>query len=137
MKKIKTLIVLSVFAFIISGCVAPLLVTPVVVGAAGGAGGVYSVKTDSVEDNFNITKDRAFEIMIELIKADNGIITKSSIYDGRIDGELVSSKIYVTIKQINDTQVHMKIEARKNLNLLPDKETAVRLYRQFVKDAGL
>jgi len=133
MKNIKLLILATLFSFVFSGCVA---VAPVVVAAGAGAGGVYSVTTDSIEDNFNMSKDLAFETMIEIIKAENGIITKSSIYDGKIEGELISSKLFIEIKAVNDKQVKVKIEARKGMNLLPDKETAVRVHRLFLKESG-
>lgn len=129
MKILKTALISVLLMYVFSACVpAPLILA----GASGGA--VYSSTTNSVKDVFNISKEQAFETMIGIIAADDGHISVSSIADGRIEAKIGKSLVVVTIKPINDQAIEVTVRAHKYVELLPDKETAVKYYRAFVNE---
>ncbi|WP_022850017.1 DUF3568 family protein [Limisalsivibrio acetivorans] len=101
---------------------------------AGAAGTTYSVTTDSITDTVNISRERSFEVMVDVIKNDKGIILESSIAEGRIYAEMLGSEVIVTFENIGEGSTKIKIRARKTLNLMPDKETATRVYKSFIQE---
>jgi len=129
----KNLFILLTTIVLLGGCIAVPAISPLVAGGAGAAG-AYSVTTDSVTDNFNVSKERAFEVVMDILKREGGIITQSSLFDGTIRGEYIGRKIRIVIKAYNEKQVKVMFEARKGFNLLPDSDTAVKLYRMFSKE---
>ncbi len=106
---------------------------PLVIGGASG-GAVYSGTSDHIEDVFSISKEQAFETMIGLITKDEGQIKVSSITDGKIHATIGKTLLYVTITPVDDMTIKVSIRAKKkHIELIPDKESAVRYYRAFVK----
>ncbi|ADD68180.1 hypothetical protein Dacet_1410 [Denitrovibrio acetiphilus DSM 12809] len=129
MRKIKLAVMLSVLTFALSACaLAPLVVG----GAAGGA--VYSTTSDHIKDVFSISKEHAFETMVGIIAGEDGKITLSSITDGKIEARLGDSLLFVAISPLNETSTEVSIRAKKHMELIPDKDTAVRIYRAFVRE---
>ena len=128
MKNLKVATVLLVLFTVMGACV-PF---PLIVGGASG-GAVYSGTSDHMEDVFNISKEQAFETMIELITKDDGQIKLSSITDGKIQAGIGKTLLYISITPIDDMTIKVSIRAKKHIELIPDKETAIRYYRSFVK----
>ncbi|MGE4318006.1 MAG: hypothetical protein AB7E96_03780 [Deferribacterales bacterium] len=130
--KLNTLVLASVFALmgIMWGCVA----APVVVAGAAGGGAVYSVTADTVTDTFTMSKEQAFEVMIGILNSQDAKITLSSISDGKINAQIEKSLVYVSIEQFNADSIKLVINAKKHIEFLPDKDTAVRIYRLFIKE---
>ncbi|KAA0257417.1 hypothetical protein FHQ18_10240 [Deferribacter autotrophicus] len=128
MKKYLMILVLLITLSFTVSCVAP-----VVVAAGAGAGATYSLTTDSVSDNFAISKERAVEIFSQIIKRKKGKLILVSISEGKIDAEIGKVKIYFRAKPLTSNATKVVIKARKGYNLLPDKETAVELFKKFVK----
>lgn len=114
---------------LVSACVpAPLIIG----GASGGA--VYSTTSDHIKDTFNISKEQAFEVMIGIVANEDGRVTISSIADGKIEAKLGKSLLFVNIKPIDDTMIELSIRAKKHIELIPDRDTAVKIYRTFVRE---
>lgn len=129
MKNIKFAVILTVLILALGACVpAPLIIG----GASGGA--VYSTTNDHIKDTFNISREQAFEVMIGILTSEDGKIEESSIADGKIKAKLRKSTVYITIKPVNERATEVAIRAKKHIELIPDKETSVRLYRVFVKE---
>jgi len=126
MRNFKTAVVLAAAMFVLGAC-APLIIG----GASGGA--VYSTTSDHIKDNFRISKEQAFEVLVGLITADDGKITVSSIAEGKIQARIGNSFLFVNIKPINDMTIEVSFRAKKHIEIIPDKDTAVRYYRSFVK----
>jgi len=126
----KTIVILSIYliSLFLTGCVAP-----VIVAAGAGAGAAYSLTADSVSDNFPISKERAVEVFSQILKSENGKILIVSISEGKIDGEIGKKKVYFRAKPLTANATKVVIKVRKGYNLLPDKESAVELYKKFVK----
>jgi hypothetical protein len=129
MQRMKLTVMSVMLLLFISGCIpAPLIIG----GASGGA--VYTTTSDHIKDTFNISKEQAFEVMIGIVAKEDGSVTVSSIADGKIEAKLGSSLLFVTIKPIDETMIEVSIRAKKHMELIPDKDTAVRIYRTFVKE---
>ncbi|MGA1847341.1 hypothetical protein [Deferribacter abyssi] len=108
-------------------------VAPVVIAAGAGAGATYSLTADSVSDNFAVSKERAVEIFSQIIKREKGKLILVSISEGKINAEINNIKIYFRAKPLTPNATKVIIKARKGYNLLPDKETAINLFKKFVK----
>jgi len=129
MNSLKFAVLSAMLMVFISACVpAPLIFG----GASGGA--VYSTTSDHITDVFNISKEQAFETMIGLITKEDGSVTVSSISDGKIEAKLGKTLLFVTIKPVDDTSIEVSIRAKKHIELIPDKEASIRIYRAFVKE---
>ncbi|TCK60773.1 hypothetical protein [Seleniivibrio woodruffii] len=124
----KLVLALAVSAFMWGCFPAPLIFA----GAAGGA--VYSTTNDTMTDTFVMSKEQAFEVMIGILNKEDAKINVSSIADGKIEAKTATSAIYVRIEPFNAESIKMSINAKKNIELIPDKDTAVRIYRLFIKE---
>jgi len=129
MKNLRAAIIMLVLLTAIGACVPfPLIL-------AGGTGGaVYSTTSDHIEDVFNISKEQAFETMIGLITQDDGQVNVSSISDGVIEARIGETLLFVNITPINDMSIKVSIRAKKHIELIPDKDAAVKYYRMFIKE---
>lgn len=127
--KIKTLIIAFAASFIMFGCIPAVLLV-----GAGAAGATYSVTADGVTDTISANPETVYETMLDVLKNERGVIRHSSISEGRIEAVLPSAEVFVTIVDEGLGRVKIVIKARKNLNLLPDKETAVYIYKQFIRN---
>lgn len=128
MFKFKAAVFSALLLLMVGACVpAPLLI-----GAASG-GAVYSVTNDYIKDYFNISKEQAFETMMGIIAQENGEVTSSSIKDGKIVAKIGESNLFIDITPVNDRTIQVVFRAKKRVELLPDKELSVRIYRSFVK----
>jgi hypothetical protein len=127
--KLHKLIFVFTAALVMYSCIpAPLIFG----GAAGGA--VYSTTNDSVSDVFTMPKEEAFEVLIGILNRENAQITLSSIADGKIEARTSTSVIYINITQFNAENIKLAINAKKHIEFVPDKDTAVRIFRLFIKD---
>ncbi|MCD8491683.1 MAG: hypothetical protein LRY51_07135 [Geovibrio sp.] len=72
--------------------------------------------------------------MLDVLKAERGVIRTSSIAEGKIEAVLPNADVFVFIEDHGLGKVKVTIKARKGLNLLPDKETAVYIYKQFIRN---
>jgi len=127
--KLHKLFIATVAAFVMYSCVpAPLIFG----GAAGGA--VYTTTNDSVTDVFTMSREQAFEVLIGILNSENAQVTLSSIADGKIEARTNNAVIYITITQFNAESIKINFSAKKHVELLPDKDTAVRMYRLFIKE---
>lgn len=127
--KINRIIPIFILAASLAGCFpAPVIFA----GLAGG--GVYSVTNDTISDAFAMPKEKAFETMVNILTEQDAKITSSSIADGKITASLNKSVIYVRIDQYNADSVKLTINAKKEVELIPDRDLAVRIYRLFIKE---
>jgi hypothetical protein len=127
--KLHKLILIAAAALVMYSCV-PF---PIVMGGAAG-GAVYSTTNDSVSDVFTMSKEQAFEAMIGILNRENAQITLSSIADGKIEARTNTSVIYINITPFNAESIKVAINAKKHIELVPDKDTAVRIFRLFIKE---
>jgi hypothetical protein len=101
---------------------------------AGAAGTTYSVTADGVSDTITASPEAAFETMLDVLKNERGVIRDSSIAEGRIEAVLPTADVFVYIKSEGQGRIKVTVKGRKALNLLPDKETAVYIYKQFIRN---
>lgn len=128
MKFGKLLLVVSMLTLVWGCFPAPLLLG----GAAGGA--VYSTTNDRITDTFVMSKEQAFEVMIGILNAQEAKINISSIADGKIEAQVDKSLVYINITQASADSVKLAINSKKHIELLPDRDTSVRIYRLFIKE---
>ena len=127
--KLHKILIVVVAAFVMYSCIpAPLIFG----GAAGGA--VYTTTNDTITDVFTMPKERAFEALIGILNEENAQITLSSIADGKIEARTSTSVVYLTIVPFNADSIKITFSAKKHVELIPDKDTAVRIYRLFIKE---
>jgi hypothetical protein len=72
--------------------------------------------------------------MVDVIKAERGVIRVSSIAEGKIEAVMPESEIFVSIKAEGKGKTKITVKGRKTLNLLPDKESAIYIYKKFLKE---
>lgn len=130
MKLAKTLLLVSLPALIWGCFPAPLIL----VGASGGA--VYSTTNDRISDTFVMSKEQAFEVMIGILNAQEAKINISSISEGKIEAQIDKSFVFVNITQASTETIKLVINAKKHVELLPDRDTAVKIYRLFIKETA-
>lgn len=127
--KFRRIIPIFILVASLAGCFpAPLLLA----GLAGG--GVYSITNDTITDIFAMPKEKAFETMVGILTEQEAKITKSSIADGKIEATLGKSELFIRIEQYNADNIKLIINAKKQVELIPDRDTAVRVYRLFIKE---
>lgn len=127
----QKILVIVVACFILGATVS--CVAPVIVAAGAGAGATYSLTADGVSDNFPISKERAVEVFSQIIKNENGKLILVSISEGKINAEIGKKKIFFRAKPLTSNATKVVIKARKGYDLLPDKDTAVELFKKFVR----
>lgn len=127
--KLRTVLFAAVVSLFMYGCLPAVLIV-----GAGAAGATYSVTTDGVSDTITASPETAFETMLDVLKAERGVIRTSSIAEGKIEAVLPNADVFVFIEDQGLGKVKVTIKARKGLNLLPDKETAVYIYKQFIRN---
>lgn len=129
MKQIKAVILSIMLLSIFNACVP----APIVVGAVVAGGGTYSITNGTIKDVFNVSKESAFENFVSIIADEEGQVKVSSIAEGKIEAKIGVSLVFITIVPQNENSIKVTISAKKHIELLPDKNTAVRIYRLFIK----
>ena len=125
-KRVFYLLALFALSLNIAGCV--------VAAAGAGAAATYSMTTDSVVDNdVKYSKESIIEHFVDLIKSENGMLLYVSISEGKVKAELDKKKVYLDISKLEDGKTSVKLSVRKGYQLLPDKEEAMRLYKELAK----
>lgn len=127
--KLKAIFFVALITIMTSGCLPAVLIV-----GAGAAGATYNVTADGVSDTISITPEMAFETMLDVLRNERGVVRFSSITEGRIEAVLPNADVFVSIVDEGKGKVKITIKARKTLNLLPDKETAVYIYKQFIRN---
>jgi hypothetical protein len=127
--KIKSFICAIAVILFTTGCIPAVFIV-----GAGAAGATYSVTNDGVADTLSANPETVFETMLDVLKNERGVIRNSSISEGTIEAVLPAADVYVYITDEGLGKVRIVIKARKNLNLLPDKDTAVYIYKQFIRN---
>lgn len=115
--------------YILSGCVAPIAI-----GAAAGAGAVYDLTAGNISDNVDASKETVVEKFIKVVKSKNGTILFASISEGSVKGEIADRKVYLSVKNLTEKAVRFTIKGRKGYNMLPDKDIALEIYNEVVRD---
>lgn len=129
MKKKIMFLIFSLFIslqMIISGCVAA--------GAAAAAGAAtYSITQDSVTDHTKVEPERIIENFVEVVKDNDGFTLYVSLTEGKVRAEINKEKVYLDVKRAEDNMTKYTIAVRKGLQLLPDKDAAMKLYKELAK----
>jgi hypothetical protein len=116
-------LLLSVF---LNGCVAILF------GGAS-AGATYSIVAGSVQDQLNVTKDRVIEEFISTVEKENGNILSASLVDGKVKAKINGRIVYLTVTEAPNNSTKIKINVRKEFELIPDTDEAVRIYKKLAE----
>lgn len=124
---IKTIFLIVFTLFIFAGCVAPLLVA-----AGAGAGATYSLTTDAITDETQVSKETIVEEFVNIIRSEKGLLLYVSISEGKVRGEIGKKKVYLDVIKVNENTSNIKVRVRKGFQLLPDKEEAMNLYKQLI-----
>ncbi len=129
MKKKIILLIFGLFLslqLIISGCVAA--------GAAAAAGAAtYSITQDSITDHTKADTEKVIENFVEVIKDNKGLTLYVSLKEGKVRAEINKKKVYLDVEKAEDNLTKFTIAVRKGLQLLPDKEEAMKLYKELVE----
>lgn len=115
--------------YLFSGCVAPIAI-----GAVAGAGAVYDLTAGNITDNVDASKEVVVEKFINVVKSKNGTILFASISEGRVDAELPNRKVYLYVKNLTEKAVKFTVKGRKGYNMLPDKDVALEIYNEVIKE---
>ena len=120
-----TLITFLLITHLTTGCVAVLL-------GAGAAGG-YAASKDEIEGVTQEKFDRVFRVAKDVIR-DNGFLRVEDALAGEIEAEVEGSEVKMTIRQITDKSVQLRVQARKGYKLLPNIKLAQRLFNQIMQE---
>ncbi len=115
---------LLVIPFLSSGCALFLF-------GAGAAGGI-AISEDEIEGHFDKSFDEIYRRSREVLMYE-GFIRKEDRPRGILVAEVRKSEIKVTVKQITEKTVQLRIQARKAYKVLPDLELANELYNKVFK----
>ena len=129
MKNKMFLIIFGLFLYlqlVLSGCVAA--------GAAAAVGAAtYSITQDSITDHTKTESEKVIENFVDIIKENNGLTLYVSLKEGKVKAEINKKKVYLDVETVGDNLTKFTISVRKGLQLLPDKEEAMKLYKELVK----
>jgi hypothetical protein len=110
----------------LTGCVAA--------GAAAAAGAAtYSITQDSITDHTNVDSDIVIENFVQVVKDNKGLTLYVSLKEGKVRAEINKKKVYLDVEKTEDKKTKFTIAVRKGLQLLPDKEEAMKLYKELVE----
>ena len=118
-----TVLVLAAASLATSGC-ALLLV------GAGVAGG-YAISKDSVQNLFDLPKDRVFDQSLAVAK-EVGMVNLEDRAHGRIKTQMGRVTVTITTRQVTKRTVELKVKARNDL-MLPEVDTAQEVYTKIIE----
>lgn len=122
-KKFLALAILTL-SLVSSGCALFLF-------GAGAAGGI-AISEDEIEGYFDKPFDRVYKASREVLTYE-GFIRKEDRPKGILEAEVRKSEVRVTVRQITEKTVQLRIKARKAYKVLPDPELANELYNKVFK----
>ena len=108
-------------SFALSGC-------PVVLLGAGVAGG-YAISKDSVTNNYDLSKNRAYDAGFSVLKEMGQVITEDK-KNGLIKGKIKDVDVAITIKQLTRKTVELKVSGRNQLKM-PSVDVAQEVYNKI------
>ena len=123
LKKYAILYCLIVGLVVSSGCV-------FVVGAAVGVLGGYAISQDTIQGEASAAYSQAWEAALEVMR----IMGDASIEDstlGTIEATVNSAKVWVTVTEIVDGAVRIRVKSRKYM--LPNLKLAQKIYIKIVE----
>lgn len=125
MRQIKFLaLAVLTLSFLSSGCALFLF-------GAGAAGGI-AISEDEIEGHFDKPFDKVYKTSREVLTYE-GFLRREDRPKGVLEAEVRKSDVKVTVKQITEKTVQLRIKARKAYKVLPDPELANELYNKVFK----
>ena len=126
MKKAALLFVLTLFSANLSGC------APLIIGAAAGGLGAYSISKDTVQGESDKSFDALWESAMTVSRI-RGVIKQDDVSSGHI--ELVTEGAYVWINIIRLTQATTRVKISARIYHMPNLGLAQDVYVKIVSEA--
>lgn len=95
-----------------------------------GVGGGLAISKDEIEGLVEKPFDRVWSVSRQVVM-EEGFIKLENRPGGEITAEIRKSEVKITVRQMTDKTVRLRVQARKGLKLIPDLDLANELYNKI------